>query len=66
MNTSPPACPFCDKMDLHRIEFPCPDGSGEMHSYVHCNTCGATGPQYREDGVQGWEAWADRAGVRLQ
>lgn len=64
--TPPRTCPFCGKMDLLRMEFPSLDDSGEMQSYVHCNNCGASGPQHREDGVQGWEAWNDRAGERLQ
>jgi len=59
-------CPFCGELDLHRIEFT-PEIADEIPpSYVHCNNCGASGPQHREDDLQGWEAWNTRAGERLQ
>ncbi len=71
MSTAIP-CPYCGSLDLHRIELPDnvqveSDGvftTTEPVDYVHCNTCGASGPQYHPDDLHGWEAWNTRAGMK--
>ena len=47
------ACPFCGGVKLTRIESKKPTPEGKIVTWVHCDRCGATGPNTSDPNV-GW------------